>query len=200
MSARAPRGFTLVELVAVLAVFSLVAVMGLQAITGGLRVRGALETADGEAAAMVRTLALLRHDLSSAVPAAFHPAIGGPEPAFDAPAGSGRLAVSIGGQPALPDTPSAGLGRVEWQHDAVGQTLTRRVWPSLAPRDGFDVGPEVTMLEGVDRFGVSVLDIGTRWRPGFLDTDDPELDRLPRGVEITLESARYGPLRVVVAP
>lgn len=200
MSARGPRGFTLVELVAVLAIFSLVAVMGLQAITGGLRVRGTLEAADGDAAAMIRTLALMRHDLSSAVPVAFLPPAGGPVPAFEAPAGAGRMEVSVGGQPGLPGVPSSGLGRVEWRHDAVQGTLSRRAWPSIAPPEASDAGPEVTLMAGVQRFEVRVLEIGGQWRPAFHRSEDPTLERLPRGVEVTLESARFGPLRVVVAP
>ncbi|MGR3696731.1 MAG: PulJ/GspJ family protein, partial [Roseovarius sp.] len=50
----ADRGLTLLELVAVLAIFSLVAVMGLQALSGMMRARDRLTDADEQAAALAR--------------------------------------------------------------------------------------------------------------------------------------------------
>lgn len=196
----APRGFTLVELVAAIGIFALVAVMGLQALTAGLRSEAALAAAAEADRAVFRTLTLLRRDLEAAVPLAFLPPGGEPQPALDAPAGSGRLALSVGGLPRLPGEPSAGFGRVEWRVDPATARLTRRVWPVLAPRDGAAAGPEVAMLEGVRALALLPLPPGGDLRPDPFAGEDEALTRLPLGFEVTLETERHGRLRVVVAP
>lgn len=197
--APAPRGFTLIELVAVLAIFSLVAVMGLQALTGGLRARSVLEGTDTAGAELVRTVTLLRRDIEALVPVPFRPPAGREEPALHAPAGAGWAGLTLAGQPRLPDEPGAGVVRVEWRLDPATGVLSRRVWTVATPRAGASPGPAVPMLAGVQRFEVASMGEAHGWRPAFEPGDEPAL-RLPRGVEVRLETERHGPLRMVVVP
>ena len=193
-------GFTLVELVAVLAIFALVAVMALQALTGGLRVRAALEGADDRAASLNRTLALLRRDLVAGLPAAFLPPAGSAEPALLAVPGTHRLDLSLGGQPRLPDSPEAGLARVIWRLDVTTGVLTRQIWPLLAPAEPGTLGPEVPMLAGVRSLDLRVTDDGTSWRDGHIPSADRAPTQLPKGLEVIIGTDLYGPLRVLVVP
>lgn len=209
------RGFTLIELVAALAVFALVSVMALQAMTGALRGSAALEGADAEAAALARSLTLLRRDLDALVPMPFlPPGAARAEPALHAPEGAGVVALSLGGQPraaagpgAAPDLPV----RAVWRHDRASGRLTRQLWPGLAP-SGSGAGAaaaEVTMLEGVTALRLRVLDNRGTARPpappGSEDEAGPEAivgrpAPLPPGVVVELETTRFGALRLVVVP
>lgn len=186
----APRGFTLLELMVALALFSLVAVMSLQVLTGAVHQRGVIERQDQDSAALLRQMALLRADLESLVPLPFTPPLGGQEAAFF-PTESG-LEISLGGQARLGGGAEAGPGegsredgfqRVIWQFDAQAETLSRGIWPVLHPRDPAQRGPDVVMLEGVTAFQVSPSEAS---------------ETTPRLVEITFETRRHGPLRLVV--
>lgn len=188
---QAGRGFSLIELVAVLAIFALVAVMALQALTGAIFQRQVLERVDAEAEGLTRALALMRRDFQAAVPIIFRPPLAGAEPALLAPAGTGRIAVSMVGHPRLPGTSGAGLARVIWRHDPVANTLTRQVWPVLDPARGDLVEPERIMLSGVT--GLIFAPLGA-W-PGR--EDDPS--SLPQGFDLTVTTTRHGALRLVVA-
>lgn len=192
MSRRA-HGFSLVELIAVMAIFSLVAVMALQALSGSIRSRDALARADDEAAEMMRALALLRHDLDAVIPADFHPPAGAPEPPVAME--RGRLALSLGGQPRLAG--ESGITRVEWAHDTREGTLTRRAWTRLAPSAGARP-PARVFLTGVTGFEAAAIGA-----PADPDETLPRArsDALPpRAIALHVETERHGTLRVVGAP
>ena len=65
------RGLSLIELVAAMAIFALVAVMGAQALGGMIRLRQGIAARSAEAAALDRTASLLRADLAAVVPMLF---------------------------------------------------------------------------------------------------------------------------------
>ncbi len=181
----APPGFTLLELMVALALFSLVAVMSLQVLTGAVHQRRVLEQQTGDSAALMRLMALLRADLDSLVPLPFTPPLGGQEAAY-APSGN-TLALSLGGQMRLAGDARRedGFQRVIWQFDAQAETLSRGIWPVLHPRDPGQRGPDIVLLEGVTSFEV---------------TPPETSETLPRQIEVTFETRRHGPLRLVVSP
>lgn len=160
------RGLTLLELIAATAIFALVAVMAVQALTGGLAQRRVIERVDGEQAELARTLALLRQDLESRVPLPHLPAAGGTEAAL-APLPGGGFALSRAGA-------DGGFARVTWRVDAGAGRLLRRSQPLTGPGD--PAVPERAVMAEVS---------GLRLVPRAA------------GVEVVIDSRRWGPLRVV---
>ncbi|MCF6430543.1 type II secretion system protein GspJ [Leisingera sp. MMG026] len=213
--APADRGLSLIELVAAMAIFALVAVLGVQALGGMIRMRGTLEARAAETAALEQALSLLRADLSAAVPMLFYPpGRGAPQSALRLR--GGVLALSAGGQPALDPEPQAlGLQRIEWQLQ--GGRLSRRAWPALIPASAASRSPAVTVLEGVSGLRVRSYWDGPGWVEGTTalspqpqagtspaaDTDQaggaPEVysSTLPLAVELQLETKGFGSIRLV---
>lgn len=210
------RGLTLIELVVAMAIFALVAVMGLQALTGTLRARDRLTGLADDSAELALALSMLRNDLSAAVPVPFFApgTEAGSSLAFD-PA-SQTLALTIGGQGRL-DAPSGdGLHRVEWRVDRAGDRLLRRVWPTVHPKASSAAGPEVVMLTGVTAIGLRTRTDRSGWLDGALgavlaETAPQGADQaenapisvyssgLAAGIEVTLQTARYGTLTMIEA-
>lgn len=167
------RGLTLLELVAATAIFALVAVMAMQALSGGLAQRRVIERVDGTQAELLRTLTLLRQDLEARVPLAHLPATGPAQAALMALPGGG-FALSRGGAPALPGRAGDGFARVTWRVDAGAGRLTRRSQPLTGPGD--PAAPEVALMAEVT---------GLRLIPRAA------------GIEVVIDTRRWGPLRVV---
>lgn len=211
----ADRGLSLIELVAAMAVFALVAVLGAQALGGMIRMRGTLEARAAETAALAQALSLLRADLSAAVPMLFYPpGRGAPQSALMLR--GGVLAISAGGQPALdPDPEALGLQRIEWQLQ--GGRLSRRIWPALTPARAASRLPAMTVLDGVSALQVRSYWDGAGWVEGTAalkprpqgstapaaDADQadtaPEVysSSLPLAVEVRLETRDFGSVRLL---
>lgn len=203
-------GLTLIELVVAMAIFALVAVMGLQALTGAMRMRDRLIQIDTDTAELGLALSLLRADLGAVVPLLFHAPGAPPRSALDLDATGRVLGLSLAGQPALPPVPGPGLQRAEWRLEA-GQ-LSRRVWPALYPAAAGDVAPGVVMLRGVRGWGlrshwakigwvggVASGELDSAPEPSGGDSDAglasvPESysSVLPEAVELTLDTERFG--------
>ena len=217
------RGLTLIELVTALALFALVAVMGLQALTANLRMREQLVRMDQQAAELSLGLTLLRSDLSALLPLLFHPPGGGSRSAIHLSEDGLTLSFTIGGQPALSAGPGVkpglGLHRVQWRLDVPSQRLMRRVWVGLSPASDQSLRPEVAYLSGVSGFGLRSLWPQLGWRPGVVSgvqTVAPDLgggdgdgvmvrladsysDTLPQALELSLQIDGLGPLRLLEA-
>ncbi|GAW33310.1 type II secretion system protein J precursor [Roseovarius sp. A-2] len=196
------RGLTLLELVAVMAIFALVAVMGLQALSGMMRARDRLSVADEEAAALARGLTLLRADLKSATGASFWPSeTPDPQPPLlDRSAEDGWLAFTTAGRVVLPEALLAGQERVIWRHDRQDERLTRRVWPVLRPASAQALAPETEVFDRIAGFRVrSYAGPEEGWIDGWGQPNPLARTTLPKAVEVRIDSERYGPLRVMVA-
>ena len=144
-----PRGFTLIEVMAAVAILAVVAVMSVQTLGGVMLHRDILLRQDDQAAELLRSLALLRRDFEAAAPLT------------DAGARNGLLGdaqgVTLlrGGLADLPGV-AAGVQRLRWA--VVGGALTRQLGADAA----------VVMLRGVQGFGVSpVQATGDTLPPGF---------------------------------
>ena len=207
-------GLTLIELVAAMAVFALVAVMGLQSLTGMLRTRDRLTDLDNNTAALTITLARLRNDLSATLPLLFYP------PDRQAPTSalhqSGTVfSLSIGGQPALDGTYNR--HRAEWRFDPANNTLNRRVWTTLTPANTTAQQPEIEVMQGVTDLRLRSYWPQTGWANGFTkpgtasatpnenDGDAsggaPEVysDTLPLAIEVTISTEKYGDVPMIEA-
>lgn len=202
MTGAGTRGLTLIELVAALAIFALVAVMGVQTLGGMIRARDRTGDAAADAAALARGLVLLRSDLKAAADLPFWPP-DAPEPEpplLDLSAEAGRFALSTEARAVLPGTQAAGTERVIWRHDRQGERLMRTAWPVLRPASDAARAPETVIFEDVAGLRLrSYAGPEEGWVGGW--GRDPELARpgLPRAVEVIVTSGRYGALRVLVA-
>lgn len=200
------RGLTLIELVLAMAIFALVAVMGLQSLSGTLRARDRLSDSFAATAALAQPVARLRNDLSSLVPLIFFaPDAARPQSALWQSRDGARLALSLGGQVGIsrdgalrPDD----MHRVIWRLDPASGTLTRQRWDSLAPSRAAQQGPEVVVMTGLRALRVRSYWLGQGWQSGviasaqgapapILDGDQsaaltPFSDTLPQAVEVTL--------------
>ena len=67
----ADTGLSLIELVVAMALFAMVAIMGLQSLTGTMRISERLTQIDSDTAELGNAVALLRNDLTSVVPMLF---------------------------------------------------------------------------------------------------------------------------------
>ncbi|SLN47734.1 Type II secretion system protein J precursor [Roseovarius litorisediminis] len=196
------KGLTLLELVVVLSLFALVAVMGLQALSGTMRAQDRLIEVDDRTAELARALTIMRSDLRAAAAREFMPpGADEAEPAFmDLSANEGVVTFSITGQQVLPGVQAAGQSRVIWRYDRDEGYLTRQVWPVLRPAAVRALSPEVVMLEGIIDLDVrSYTGESEGWVRDYGLDQDIEVPPLPQAVDIRLESRLYGALRVVVS-
>ena len=197
------RGFTLIELVMVLAIFALVALMGVEGLSGMIRMRGRLAEIDSATAEMTLTLSLLRQDMKAVVPVAFIPSGGGaPRSAFVAAAGGTALELSVAGRPAFPgaeDGPRE--GRVTWRLDPATGQLTRQAWPVLQPASATRQEPAVVCLSGVSALQVRSYTPAAGWvdGDGVPPGQQSYSTTLPAAYEVWLTTRRFGKLRVLVA-
>lgn len=214
------KGLTLIELVVAMSVFALVATMGIQTLSGSLRLRDRLVETDNETAALGMTVALLRTDVAAAVPLLFYAPGGSPLSAIDLSPGGQTFSVSTGGQPDLPSSVGLGVHRVEWRVDPGAQVLLRRSWPTLYPASPGQVSVEVPMLDGVTSFSIRSYFAGSGWMNGtsFIppggqsvatsaqaqDADGAQgmrfnrySSRLPDAVEIVIQTADTGTITLL---
>ncbi len=210
-------GMTLIELVVAMAIFALVAIMGLQSLTGTLRIRDRLVTLDDQNAEIGLALAVMRNDLTSIMPLLFYPPDrGAPRSALRLTSGGSKFAMSVGGQPDMSGQANGEIHRAQWRLDRDNAQLHRSVWTTLTPANQTALQPETIILEGV-----STLSIRTYWEgQGWIDgANNPLLDFanisanpdgdstggppetysdiLPSGIEITMTTQAYGTLTMI---
>lgn len=210
MTGKRDRGLSLIELVAAMAIFALVAVMGAQALGGMIRLRQSTAEHSAEAAALDQAVSLLRADLGALVPMLFYPP-GRAAPQSALRFENGVLALSAAGR-AGPSDAGPGLQRIEWQ--LANGRLSRRFWAALTPAGTAAQQPRMPVLEGVRALHLRSYWDETGWRdgasllqlpapPGGGDSDQagpaPEVysSSLPLAVELTLDTRAFGRITLV---
>ncbi|MDM8167623.1 type II secretion system protein GspJ [Roseovarius sp.] len=189
MSRSTSRGLTLIELVVAMSIFAMVAVMGMQSLTGTLRLRDRLADTAEQTAGLGAATSLLRNDLSAAISLLFYPAEAErPRPSLDASGEGQGFALSLGGQPVMPDTGSDGLTaprqRVEWYVEAETSRLIRQVWPTLYPVETRQVSQAAVIMEGVQGLELRSYWVGVGWVAGVR----PENMPLPGPRDVAFDS------------
>ena len=189
------RGFTLLELVAVMAIFAVVALIGVKVVEQTLRSRDRLLELSGEAADLAYGLSLLRNDLNAALDLPFNPPGGAVFPALDAPARADVFSLKVGGA-GLPDAQNPGHARVTWRFDPVAGVVTRRVWPVLEPANARAQGSAVTVVGDIRSFGIEGFAPERGWTVGFPAVGDRAA--LPRALRVRLVHRRLDMLETLV--
>ena len=189
------RGFTLLELLVALAVFSIMAVAAYSGLRNVLYTRAAVEEQNRRLAAVQLAVYRLEQDIEQATPRGVRDEYGEPQGALLGGAlTDDRLILTRAGWDNPLGQPRASLQRVAYRlRDG---RLWRLHWPVL-DRGGLIEPRETLLLERVRDFKVQFLDQDDwrdDWPPPSSSTDDrkPDPDRLPRAVEIRLTLEDWG--------
>lgn len=185
MKMRRDTGLTLLELAVVMAIFSLVAVITLQAMSGAMTSRGRVAASGAETAALAAATALLRRDLKAMVPLP----VGDRGMAFSDSA-DGIVFVAAG-QSDLPEGDRSGPAQVTWSVSVNGGLLRTRQIPDAAP-------VTMEMLTSVSGWNVHSLDDQGTWREET-SAIPAEARVLPRAVDVKFTVEGFGQIRVLVA-
>ena len=189
------RGFTLLELLVALAVFSIMAVAAYSGLRNVLYTRAAVEEQNRRLAAVQLAVYRLEQDIEQATPRGVRDEYGEPQGAlFGGTLSDDRLTLTRAGWDNPLGQPRASLQRVAYRlRDG---RLWRLHWPVL-DRGGLIEPRETLLLDRVRDFKVQFLDQDDwrdDWSPPSSSTDDrkPDPDRLPRAVEIRLTLEDWG--------
>lgn len=169
------RGLSLFELVVAMALFAMVATLGLQALSGTVQIGSRLGEVSAQVGAESRAVTLLRQDLSRMVGLRFHPpgAEGFGQSALALSPDGLQLSFSIAGQHgdvAAPRTGTSmtgsGLQRVVWRLDPASGQLSRQIWPGLHPAHARQQAPATVWLTEVASLQLRSFSRQTGWVAG----------------------------------
>ena len=167
----AEAGFTLVEMLVSLLIFSIIATIATAMTAGATRSFAASSTALSALSDLDRTRSVLAADLGQAAHRPSLAADGSPMPAFMLTP-SGFVLVRYRGGDVLPN-----IEKISW--GVVDGRLLRQPFPAI---DGAPPGDALVMLDGVSEVRIRVADRG-----GWRDDWNPSApEDLPKAVELTL--------------
>jgi general secretion pathway protein J len=190
--AQSEAGFTMLEMVVVLALFALIATFSLQALSGTLRARDRLLVADENSENLARTLAQMRADMNAVVGVTFTLPSGDVESAIEISDLGNSVGLSVSGRFDFGGDETIGLGRVIWRLDPSSGVLTRQVWPVLNPASQSAKGPEVAMMTGVSAITLRRLINTSVWEIGRDRSIFGAASTLPKALDIAVTSKYWG--------
>ena len=192
-------GFTLVELLAAVAIFAVLAVMTQQALVVAFTSETRLSLRRSELAEIQRAMTVLGRDLENAVPRGGRDRRGGRLPVLALETEGEALVFTRGGLPNPAGLPRSGFQRVRYALGSDDRGIERQVWRLLDPAPGQPPDVE-TLLDDVERVQFRVWTRDGGWRNTWPNPDRPATrSRLPEGIEAVLETRRFGTLRRVVS-
>ena len=196
---RASAGFTLLELLAAMAIFAVLAVMAQQAVVATLSAETRLSVRRSDLAELQRAVTVLGRDLENAAPRAVRGPRDEPEPVLMLGPDGRTLTFTRGGLPNPAGLPRSGFQRVRYALGRGGEGIERRVWRRLDPVPAQKPAAEV-LVRDVTRVRFRVWSREGGWRSTWPDPEDPGTrSRLPEGIEAVLETRRFGTIRRVVS-
>ncbi len=187
-------GFTLLELVIVIAIFAVFSLMAYGGLDAVLKTRVQVEAAQDRLAQLQKAYLRLRNDLQQVRFRPIRDGFGDPQPALRA-TDNAYLEFTRGGWSNPLGLPRPGLERVAYRFE--DGELIRASWRVLdQSQDSKPV--EIVLLDGLDDVRWQYLDSEREWRnrwPG--DSPDRPAAELapPQGVEVTLRTKDLGELR-----
>ena len=197
MSARraiqSAAGFTLLELLVALSIFSLVAAMSYNGLKAVLNQQAATEIQADALAELQKVYLLVQRDIEQVMPRPVRDEYGDEQPAL---AGDDALQLTRGGWSNPAGRLRSSLQRVGYAYE--DRQLVRYSWAVLDRAQ--DSEPQRQVLVGdIEEMTIRYLAGNDEWDerwPNPLSSGDPtaEAAGLPRAVEITLDHEKFGPL------
>ena len=185
----AENGFTLVELLVSLLIFSMLSAAGVALLSISVRTQESAGARLDDLAALRRAGALMAGDLAQVAPRLQRDQAGRMHPAFHGGTGEDGLALAFvrRGWENDDEAPRPSLQKVEY--GLVEGRLVRRAYPMV---DGAPPFASVALLEGVQSLRFRYRDPRGEWRDRW-DPTDPS--RLPRAVEMVIAVSGSGTTR-----
>jgi general secretion pathway protein J len=194
-----PRGFTLLELLVALAIFTVIGAAAYTGLFAVLEARDATRAESERLAAVQYAVDTFVDDLTQATDRSVRSVQPRQRAPLYAPGPDIEplLAVTRGGWPNPAGLPRSTLARVEWLLDDRQLLRQTRARPD-APDQVEPVRRRV--LERVDAVDLRFQDAEGEWSPRWPPLNAPDsAAMLPRAVEVTLELADWGEVRRLVA-
>jgi general secretion pathway protein J len=189
-------GFTLLELVVVMAIFGVLAVMAYGGLATVLTARERVLQSLERTTALQKVYVRLRNDLQQVRARPARDGYGDPQPALQVQA-DGAVEFTRSGWRNPLGHPRPGFERVAYRLDA-DKRLLRASWRVLDRAQDSPVS-EVVVLERVEEIAWRFLD-GDQWReswPPLGLAGTPPLDAAPRAVEVLLTLEDLGEVRLL---
>lgn len=175
-------GFTLVEMMVALFVFSLLSVAGVALLRGAVNSNEVTDAKLSDMAQMQRLTSLLETDLSQALPRPYRDESGEQVAAFASETGNserGVLSFTRGGQSNINNKPRSNMVRVSYQ---VNDGELQRLQYEMI--DGGSISQPAILLDGISGLELRFRDKRGQW---VSDWQTERLSDLPRAVELRLD-------------
>lgn len=175
-------GFTLVEMMVALFIFSLLSVAGVVLLRGAVDSNMVTDAKLSDMAQMQRLVSLMEADLSQALPRPHRDEQGDRRAAFISETGSssrGFLSFTRGGQSNINNKPRSNMQRVSYQLN--GGRLERSQYQMT---DGGLISEPALLLDGISDLGLRFRDKRGQWVSNW---PSERLSDLPRAVELQFE-------------
>lgn len=186
------RGFTLIEILVALAVFSVLSVMAYSGLRVLMVTRDSTDQRSQQLAQVQTAFLLMQQDLEQMVPRSVRNEYGDREPALTTNDIAGHpLAFTRGGQRSRHQKLRSALQRIAYQLE--DETLYRLSWAALDGAEA-EAARAMPLLQGVEEINVQFLDESwvSVWPPS---ADLAKVELLPRAVEIELTLVHWGRVR-----
>ena len=199
---RASRGFTLIELIVVLAVFGVFSAMAYGGLNYVLTARRDIEVQIDRSAEWQKAFQRLRNDVELAAPRTARDGFGQPQAAFVFEPFGARIEFTRSGwrNPLL--LPRASLERVVYRYDEKSRELLRETWRVL-DRARDDEPQKLVVLGKIDEARWRFMDSSRQWQerwPPAAAASATASAQLPKAIELTLETKDWGKIVWLLRP
>lgn len=197
---RRARGFTLLELIVVLAIFSVFAAMAYGGLNYVLNTRRELESRLDRTAEWQKAFQRLRNDFQLASSRSVRDGFGEKRPALEFEEYQQRVEFTHGGWRNPLYQPRSSLERIAYRYDEKTDELVRETWRVLDRAEDRDP-VRLVVLSRLDEVRWRFLDNNREWRErwpsgsGGLAANGASNSPPPKAVELTLKSKDYDEVR-----
>ncbi len=194
---RSQAGFTLLELVVAVGIFSLMSAIAYGGLLSVLKTAGGTEAQSARLGEIQIAMVRLERDVEQAVPRAVRDQFGDLRQALVAAGGGTTMELTRAGYFNPVDLPRSTLQRVQWTFE--GDTLYRSPWPVLdRPVGAEDPEPEA-VLTAVESLELRFLGDDDQWHVEWpLQRGNDTDAALPRALELRLALEDWGEIRRIL--